>query len=101
MDFQVIWAASGVRDFDDIIRYATEQSAAGAETLRDRILESIAVLIRMPYIGPVYERDRSGHTREILCGSYRIFYRVTETPAQVQVVRVWHGARKEPRLPPA
>lgn len=100
MDFEIIWTELALGDFRTLVQYAAERNPAGAETLRLRILNSVEVLTRFPYIGPVFERDRSRRTREILCGSYRIFYRVTETPAQVQIVRVWHGSRRQPQLPP-
>lgn len=101
MDFQVVWSELAVNDFETVIRGLAERSPAGAETVRQQILDSTAVLSRLPYIGPVYDRDRSGRTREIVCGSYRLFYRVREDVSQVQLLRIWHGSRREPRLPPA
>jgi len=62
-------------------------------------LESVEVLARFPLIGPAYERDRTGRTREILCRQYRIFYRVIEEKRRVEILTVWHSARREPKLP--
>ncbi|HEX3626272.1 MAG TPA: type II toxin-antitoxin system RelE/ParE family toxin [Verrucomicrobiae bacterium] len=51
-----------------------------------------------PFIGPAYPRRTSGAIREIVYGKYRIFYEVTKQPKTVRVLRIWHGARGEPKL---
>lgn len=101
MDFTIVWTNLALDDFGDVVRHLAQRNTASAETLRLRILDSVAVLARLPHIGPLYDRDHSGRTREILCGSYRIFYRVLDALFQVQILRVWHGSRREPSLPPA
>jgi plasmid stabilization system protein ParE len=63
------------------------------------MLESVGLLARFPEIGPVYEREESGRTREIVCRQYRVFYRLAEAEHRVEVLTVWHSARREPRLP--
>ena len=68
--------------------------------MRAEILEHVELLSRLPLIGPIYERDRSRRTREILCRNYRIFYRVDDAQRRVEILSVWHGARREPKLPP-
>ena len=36
--------------------------------------------------------------REIVYGNYRIFYEITQKTNMVHVLRVWHGARGEPKF---
>jgi toxin ParE1/3/4 len=99
MDFQVVWTVFALTDLEAVIRHIADDNPAAAEAMRELLLESAAVLGRLPFIGPVYERDRTGRTREVVCRSYRIFYRVRESDQQVDILRIWHGARREPRLP--
>jgi len=82
-----------------VIRYILEQNSSAAETLRIRILDHVELLARLPFIGPSYERDQTGRAREIVCGVYRIFYRVNAAEKIVEILTVWHGSRAEPELP--
>ncbi len=99
MDLQVVWAEPAVADLEAIVRYIAQSSPATAERVRSGILECVEILTRLPHIGPVYERDSTGRTREIVYRPYRIFYRVDETAGRVEILTVWHGSRQEPKLP--
>jgi plasmid stabilization system protein ParE len=99
MDWEVVWTEPAVADLEQIVREAARHSPTKAESLRAELLESVEVLARFPMIGPTYERDRTGRTREILCRRYRIFYRVVEEKRRVEILTVWHSARQEPKLP--
>lgn len=101
MDYAIEWTESAQADFEAAIRQLAIDSPQAAEALRVAALESVDVLARLPFIGPPYERDRRNQTREILCKPYRIFYRVDEAASRVYILRVWHSARREPRLPMA
>ena len=63
MDFEIVWTEPAVADLEAAVRYAAEQSPDTAETLRLELLDSVEVLARLPFIGPAYERDRTGQTR--------------------------------------
>ncbi|MBA4190774.1 MAG: plasmid stabilization protein [Planctomycetaceae bacterium] len=99
MDFAIVWTEPALADFECIIQYIQTRNPTAAESVRISILETVELLARFPLIGPRYERDRTGRVREILCGVYRIFYRVDESGQQVEILTVWHGFRSEPSLP--
>jgi plasmid stabilization system protein ParE len=99
MDWEVVWTEPAVADLEQIVRQAASRSPTTAESLRTEFLESVEVLARFPLIGPAYERDRTGRAREILCRRYRIFYRVLEEQRRVEILTIWHSARREPKLP--
>lgn len=99
MDWEVIWAESALADVEAAVRYAARHSEEAAESLRSALFDAVGVLARFPEIGAVYEADESGRTREIVCRQYRIFYRPRAIDQRVDVVLVWHSARREPRLP--
>ena len=99
MDYEVAWTEPAFADLEAIVRHVARNNPTAAEALRVELLGHVKVLARFPLIGPVYERDRSGRTREILCRGYRIFYRVSEPARRVEILTVWHSARREPQLP--
>jgi len=94
--FQVIWTLRGDRSADEILESLSRIDADAARQLRDRILETIDVLKRHPYIGARYERMPV--LREILCDRYRIFYQVFKSRKSVAIHLVWHSSRDEPEF---
>jgi plasmid stabilization system protein ParE len=86
-------------DLVALTAFIATHSPTAAERVRNSILDHVELLTSFPIIGPVYPRDRRGRTREIVCGKYRIFYRVDETNRRVEILTVWHGARREPDFP--
>jgi plasmid stabilization system protein ParE len=99
VDWEVVWAASALAEVEAAVRQAARHSAEAAESLRAALFASVDVLARFPEIGAVYEADESGRTREIVCRQDRVFYRPQSASRRVDVVLVWHSARREPRLP--
>ena len=100
MDYEVVWSDQALGEAEAAVQDLADINADAAEQLRRSLFAATGLLAQFPFIGPVYERDRSRRTREILCGHYRIFYRPNEDAKQVSVVKVWHTSRREPRLPP-
>jgi toxin ParE1/3/4 len=98
MAHQIVWAEPAIADLDIITAYVARRNVDAAERLRTAILDHVEILSTFPFIGPTYARDRQGTTREIICGLYRIFYRVLEDVSRVEILCVWHGARQEPNL---
>jgi toxin ParE1/3/4 len=96
MAFQIVWTEPAVADLEDIIRYVADQDAVAAEKLRQLLISSVEVLTLFPLIGPVFEKDRTGQTREIVCRGYRIFYQVNEPVERVEILTVRHGRRQDP-----
>jgi len=99
VDFQIIWTQSALADLEAIVRRVAEDAPLAAEELRLGLLGTVEILGRFPFIGPAYERDRTGRAREILYRRYRIFYRGREAQREVEILTIWHSARREPKLP--
>ena len=99
MDFQVDWTEPALADLEAAVRYLAADDPAEAESFRIELLGSVNALKRFPFLGPAYERDRTGRSREIVCRRYRVFYRVHEAAKRVEILTVWHTSRREPRLP--
>jgi toxin ParE1/3/4 len=98
MDFKIIWTDSAITDVKEICDYISRNNRSAAEKTGRGILNQVKILEIFPFIGPVYPRRSSGAIREIVYGNYRIFYEVTNKPKEVHVLRIWHGARGEPKF---
>lgn len=98
MDFKVIWTDSAIGDLEEICEYIARDNPAASEKTGRGILSHVRILETFPFIGPAYPRGASGRIREIVHGNYRIFYEVMKNTKAVHVLRVWHGAWREPDL---
>ncbi len=96
MDFEIRWTPAAADDLESIINYAAGRDPQAAERLAESIIDHIEILRTFPRIGPRYKKRASGDVREILCGMYRVFYRVNERLQYVEILTILHGAREEP-----
>jgi plasmid stabilization system protein ParE len=97
MAFRIEWTEPALDDFEDITRYVSRISAESARRLGESILTHCAILANFPRIGPVFRPSRRQQVYEILCGVYRIFYRVIDEQERVEILAIWHGSRHDPR----
>lgn len=93
MDFKIVWTDPALDDLQKIVSYIARDNPEASRDIGEEILRHVELLGSFPWIGPPYPRGSSGSTREIVCGKYRIFYRIKESPKQVEVLTIWHGAR--------
>jgi plasmid stabilization system protein ParE len=99
MDYQIIWTEPALADLETIVTHIAGDNPPAAGRVGDEIIAHVELLATFPHIGPHYPRGSKSGDREILCRSYRIFYRVFEDRQVVEVLTIWHGARQEPELP--
>ena len=99
MDHEIVWTENALIALEHIVRFLLNQDPPAADIVRLSIIDSVEVLKRFPFIGPQYERDTTGRAREILSGSYRIFYRINDKARRIEILTIWHSSRSEPTLP--
>ena len=97
MDFEVVWTDPALGDAEGIWRYIAQDDPEAADRIRDGLFAQSELLSRHPYLGAVYDRDRSGRTRETSHHVYRIFYEVFEDRKRVEILHVRHGRQAEPK----
>ena len=98
MDFKLIWTDSAIADLKEICDYISRDNPSASAKVGRGILEHVKVLELFPFIGPAYPRRSGGAIREIVYGNYRVFYEVINQPKAIHVLRIWHGARSEPKF---
>ena len=96
MGYKVIWSEAAIADLREVCAYIARDNPQAAEEVGVGILTHVRILAEFPFIGPPYPRGTAGPLREIVYRPYRIFYDVSDELYQVQILHVWHGARREP-----
>ena len=93
MSVKVVWSALARRRLREIHEHVARDRPLAAERLAMRIVASVQVLKRYPYVG---RSGRDSGTRELVIGKtpYIVAYEVHE--AEVRIVMIWHGAQDRP-----
>ena len=63
-----------------------------------KIIARVEQLKWTPRIGRVYRKSGKHPIRKVVSGKYRIFYRIEKDAKRVEILVVWHGARRDPDL---
>jgi len=91
---KVFWSAASVRHLREVVEYIQSESAAGAATIRRRILETVWRVGQLPYSG---RTGRVEEMREAVVPrtAYIVVYRISAQA--VEIVGIWHAARLWPQ----
>ena len=96
MDFQVNWTEPALHGLEGLVRFIAHDDPEAALRVGHQIVTHVGILSSFPEIGPVYRKRSGGNVRQVTCLGYRIFYRVKASRQTVEVLHVWHGARRDP-----
>ena len=97
-DYQVKWTPGAIVQLDEIALHIAEDSPQSAQRVEEGILKRAANLARFPLLGEVYRARGRIAARQITYKKYRIFYRVKKSARRVEILSIWHSARREPPL---
>jgi toxin ParE1/3/4 len=90
---KIVWTEPARQDLQEIFSYIAEENPRAARALLAEIKERVGVLIDQPQLG---RAGRVEGTRELVLAStsYTLPYRLKDQ--QIQILAVFHGARKWP-----
>ncbi len=87
----VVWTSQAIADVEAIRNYISRDSLRYAAVVVAQIVRAAGRLEEFPLSGRSVPERPDSKLRELLCGNYRIVYRVTGD--LIEVVTVFHGAR--------
>ena len=88
---EVVWTEAALKDLHDLIAYIARDSAVYAERFGSRVIQAPRKLEHAPLIGRVVPEFNDKAIRELVYGSYRIIYKVTDRTCFI--VAIIHGSR--------
>jgi toxin ParE1/3/4 len=88
---QVIWAPAALQDVDAIAAYIARDSSDQAALFATRLIEVTDRLADYPESGRIIPEIAGPSCREIICGAYRIMYRLEG--AEVWITGIVHGGQ--------
>ena len=100
MDYKIIFSEPAIEDLASIVRFIGRDNQPAAAKFGGKLIESVRHLTTFPRMGRVVPEQSDENIREIVLKPYRIFYRVKDELRVIEIIRFWHAARGEPRIPP-
>ncbi|MFV2004735.1 MAG: type II toxin-antitoxin system RelE/ParE family toxin [Gammaproteobacteria bacterium] len=92
---KIKWLRKALENLEQEAAYISRENSAAAKTVVRRIFKSVAMLADSPALG---HPGRIPGTRELIVANtrYIIPYRVRPRLKQIEILRVFHVARKPP-----
>jgi plasmid stabilization system protein ParE len=100
MDYEVAWTSEALVSLDEALDYLRKRNEAAAEKVRQAIFDKADLLGVTPNVGRVWAPGEDPPIREVISGKHRIHYRdrVNIDSKTVEILKVWHSSRQEPKL---
>ncbi len=98
MDYKVIWDDEAIEELGQIVCHIAHDNPIAARKTGETIFKKAGSLGPFPRLGKIYSKLNRGDVREIPVPPYRIFYHIRDAERVVQILKVWHGSRQEPKL---
>ena len=95
---QLIWSPLATDDLDRICAGIARNSPANACTFAAEVYALAGTIPGQPYLGAMVPEYGDPDLRERQHHNHRILYRFHGT--DVEIVTIYHGARRLPRTPP-
>ena len=91
MDYQVVWSPEALADVEAIASYIARDSAAYAQAVVEKILETARQVGEFPFLGRMVPELGQDTFRERFVYSYRLIYRIRNDT--ITIAAVIHGRR--------
>jgi plasmid stabilization system protein ParE len=98
MDYKVIWDDEAIGELGQAVRFIAPHNPAAARKTGETILKKAGSLGTFPRLGKVFSKLNRDDVRKMPVPPYRIFYHIKDADRTVRILKVWHGARREPEI---
>ncbi|MBI1346930.1 type II toxin-antitoxin system RelE/ParE family toxin [bacterium] len=96
--YQIRWSRRATKELQTIRDYIAEHNEYAATQVTERILKQVSLLESVPQIGAPYTDAAGRPARQLVSGRYRILYRFVAESDRIDILSIWHSARRDPDL---
>ena len=96
MGYKILFTEDALVDLEIILDYIRSDNPEAANRFGTALLNHVELLQSFPRIGVLVPR-RPG-IRKLLHTPVRVYYRIREDPALIEILHFWHVARKQPQF---
>lgn len=98
MEYEIVWSEPAGLQLQEVHDYIAADNPAAATRVVSAIISRVDQLAATPRLGVVFHKGGKYPIRKIISGKYRIFFRIVEEEKRVEILLIWHGARRDPDL---
>jgi toxin ParE1/3/4 len=95
---EIIWTPRASEDLIRLLEYMDRQSVTGANRFRAECDSMLDRISELPHIGTLYLRRPGIEVREVFVSPYRIFYHEMPELTAIEILRLLHAKRKDPKF---
>jgi plasmid stabilization system protein ParE len=92
---RVVWSDQALRDLASIWAYVALDDLTAADSWLQKLVAAAEQASWLPRAGRIVPEMQGDLVREVLCGSYRVAYRIREDG--ITIATVFEGHREFPR----
>jgi toxin ParE1/3/4 len=99
MAHKIVWTERASEDIAAIVRFIARHNPDAAQRVGYAIYDSAQILVEFFEAGSIVREMGHPDWRQIIVPPYRIIYHINRAKKEVEIVRVWHGARGDLEVP--
>ena len=96
MGCKIIFSPQAIADLESAVRLIAKENPDAAVRVGNALINRVAILENFPLLGSPYPK-RPG-VRKLVSRPYVIYYHPRLEADCLDILRYWHGARREPEL---
>lgn len=96
MGCKIILSPQAIADLESVVRFIARDNPDAAVGMGDALIARVAILEEFPLIGAPYSKCPG--VRKLISNPYVIYYRPRLAENCVDILRYWHGMRRDPDL---
>ena len=96
MGCKIIFSPQAIADLESAVRFIAKENPDAAVRVGNALINRVAILENFPLLGSPYPK-RPG-VRKLVSRPYVIYYHPRLEADCLDILRYWHGARREPEL---
>jgi len=98
MDYQEDWSTRATNDLKAAYEYVRRSNPDAAEAVISKIIDTISLLHGSPRLGSLFLLRDDQEIRQIVAGSFRIFYMPADADESLRIMTIQHVKRADPEF---
>ena len=96
MGFKINFTEPSLEDLAEVADYSDLYFPTTPETMAAQLVDHIELLSTYPRLGATFsEKDQ---IRKMIHSPFSIYYKVFESAQRIDILHIWHGSRRPPKL---
>lgn len=98
MDCRILWTTEALDELNSIVAFIRRDDPLAASRMGNRVLSKIKLLERQPELGKLFGRRTCYSLHKLVVNPYLLFYQYHAEHNKVEILQIWHGARRPPLI---